>query len=228
VIYLAAGQTKGKTAMGSSHSPVLALLLAVALAPRPALAQCDDGDLVSDDCGLIPTVGCCVDDVLWWCDQGHLCRRDCGVIGQLYCGWDANDPGGPRYDCGTGGLSGPGDTPLTCDSDGDGYHDEWDCAPDDPTVHPEATEVCDDGVDNDCDGDVDVDDTDCPDGDDDDTGDDDAGDDDDDGADDDAPPDTDLQPGFLCACRLGGAATAPAAALALAVALMLTLRRNRR
>ena len=41
------------------------------------------------------------------------------------------------------------------DSDGDGVTDDADCAPDDPAVYPGAPEVCDDGVDQDCDGDVD-------------------------------------------------------------------------
>jgi MYXO-CTERM domain-containing protein len=230
VIYLAAGSTEGKTAMGSGHSGALALLLIVGLAPRPAVAQCEGGDVVSDDCGFIPGVGCCVDDVLSWCDDGSLCRLDCEVIGALLCGWDANDPAGPRYDCGTGGLSGPGDTPLACDSDGDGYHDEWDCAPEDPTVHPEGTEICDDGIDNDCDEDVDADDSDCPDTDDD-TGDDDTGPaDDDDGGDDDdgSPPGADLQPGFLCACRVAGAGATSLAALALPGFAALVLRRRRR
>ena len=226
MIYLATGSTKGKTAMGSWHSGALTLLLIAGLVPRPAAAQCEGADLVSDDCGFIPGVGCCVDDVLWWCDGGSLCRFDCAAAGSLYCGWDANDPGGPKYDCNTGGLSGPEKTPLACDSDGDGYHDEWDCAPDDPAVHPEGTEVCDDGVDNDCDGDVGTDDNDCPDTDDD-TGP--TDDDDDDGADDDdgSPADTNLQPGFLCACRVAGAAAASPAALALTGFAALLLRRRR-
>ena len=46
------------------------------------------------------------------------------------------------------------------DADEDGYTDN-DCDDDDPAVHPGATEVCDDTVDNDCDSFVDGDDTDC-------------------------------------------------------------------
>jgi hypothetical protein len=49
----------------------------------------------------------------------------------------------------------------TFDLDGDGSADSIDCAPADPEVHPAADEICDDGIDNDCDGDVDGDDTDC-------------------------------------------------------------------
>ncbi len=40
------------------------------------------------------------------------------------------------------------------DADGDGWKDNEDCAPEDSTINPDATEVCD-GVDNDCDSEVD-------------------------------------------------------------------------
>lgn len=43
------------------------------------------------------------------------------------------------------------DTSVPADQDGDGYEDAVDCAPTDPTIHPEAVETCD-GVDNNCDG----------------------------------------------------------------------------
>ncbi len=49
-----------------------------------------------------------------------------------------------------------GHTDVTCGGD--------DCDDNDAAVNPEASEICDDGIDNDCDGDVDSDDTiDCPD-----------------------------------------------------------------
>lgn len=41
------------------------------------------------------------------------------------------------------------------DYDGDGWEDDVDCEPSDPAIHPAATEICSDGLDNDCDGRVD-------------------------------------------------------------------------
>lgn len=38
------------------------------------------------------------------------------------------------------------------DFDGDGYYDDVDCDDEDPTVHPDAEETPDDGVDSNCDG----------------------------------------------------------------------------
>ena len=47
------------------------------------------------------------------------------------------------------------------DGDGDGYYPDGDCDDSDPDVHPDADEICDDGVDNDCDGATDGADVDC-------------------------------------------------------------------
>ena len=49
------------------------------------------------------------------------------------------------------------------DFDEDGDPDETDCEPEDPDIHNDADEDCGDGLDNDCDGDIDVEDGDCPD-----------------------------------------------------------------
>jgi len=48
------------------------------------------------------------------------------------------------------------DTSLTPqDLDGDGHLSDEDCDDADANVNPDAEEVCDDGIDNNCDGDVD-------------------------------------------------------------------------
>ena len=47
------------------------------------------------------------------------------------------------------------------DGDSDGYREDVDCDDTDPFVFPGAVEVCSDGVDNDCDGDIDRDDSQC-------------------------------------------------------------------
>jgi hypothetical protein len=62
------------------------------------------------------------------------------------CGEQDKEPAG------SGGDGDTGEAPA--DADGDGAPDAEDCAPADPDVHPDATEVRDE-IDNDCDGEVD-------------------------------------------------------------------------
>jgi hypothetical protein len=125
------------------------------------------------------------------------------------------------------------------DADADGWRYLDDCDDADPAVNPAVAEVCGNGIDDDCDGDVDGDDGDCAGDDDDsagddDTGDDDTGDDDtgdDDTGDDDAGNDDD-DDGILllqsddCACAQDGR---PGAALpAILVGGLLWVRGRRR
>jgi len=70
------------------------------------------------------------------------------------------------------------DQSAAVDDDGDGYPDGVDCNDQDPDINPDAEEDCLNGRDDDCDGDIDGQDSDCPETGDDDTGDDDTGDDD--------------------------------------------------
>jgi hypothetical protein len=78
---------------------------------------------------------------------------------------DADDTAGrdALYDCQTWSEGG-GCTPT--DADSDGYNSPScggnDCNDSDPSINPGAIEVCDDGVDNDCDGLTDAADPDCP------------------------------------------------------------------
>jgi predicted outer membrane repeat protein len=70
---------------------------------------------------------------------------------------DAGDPSisdndGTTSDIGAfGGPDAPSD-PATTDADADGYTADVDCDDNDDTVHPGASDTCDDGVDQDCDG----------------------------------------------------------------------------
>lgn len=64
--------------------------------------------------------------------------------------------GCPASTCDTGS-----DECDTTDADADGYGANVDCDDADGSVNPGATEVCDDGVDNDCDLFYDGDDSDC-------------------------------------------------------------------
>ena len=54
-----------------------------------------------------------------------------------------------------------GETSDLFDFDGDGVRDNLDCDPDNPAVNPMAAEDCSNGIDDDCDGDIDIEDSDC-------------------------------------------------------------------
>ena len=74
--------------------------------------------------------------------------------GWQYCGWNIDDVaiwGAKKPDCSD--ADGDGSLPPYCGGD--------DCDDEDPDVNPGAAEICDDGVDNDCDGLTDEQDPDC-------------------------------------------------------------------
>jgi putative metal-binding protein len=95
-------------------------------------------------------------------------RYCCGFGGTKPIGCDATRCGACTTQaisvcCGDGVCNGgetnatcPRDCPPCVDADGDGYcASQGDCNDADPTVHPGAAEVCNDGKDNDCNGLVD-------------------------------------------------------------------------
>lgn len=77
-----------------------------------------------------------------------LCVCLIAGLGSVGCGGELKTREGDTSSIWSGGVAG--------DADGDGWPDEDDCNPDDPSVSPAVTEVCD-GIDNDCDGSIDED-----------------------------------------------------------------------
>ncbi len=75
----------------------------------------------------------------WTCESSDRVRCERGIVS--------------RETCELGCVGGACSVPPT-DDDGDGFATD-DCAPRDASVHPGATEICEDGVDQDCDGRVD-------------------------------------------------------------------------
>ncbi len=163
-------------------------------------------------------------------------EQDADADGWMTCQGDCDDG-----DAGANLDDGDGDGWTTCDGD---------CDDGSAQASPGAIEDCGDGIDNDCDGDVDGDDSECSGDDDDDTtgddddttgdddtgdddtGDDDTGDDDTTGDDDDLTPpgddDTADDVPADCACRHGIARAAPGVPTALLAALAILGARRRR
>ena len=93
------------------------------------------------------------------CDQGAACEDYPGG-GGLHCSSpQGGSDAGSADVAGTADVLQPDGGPV--DSDGDGTPDGEDCAPDDATVHPNAAELCN-GLDDDCDGQIDEGLADCP------------------------------------------------------------------
>ena len=179
---------------------------------------CDGKD---DDCNGLPAP----DELDVDGDEAMLCDGDCDDEdpalnlddadgdGFSTCDDDCDDGDAtlsPADDDGDGYSTCDGDcddgdaAANPADADGDGYSScDGDCEDGEEQVYPGAFEDCEDGLDNDCDGQVDEDDVDC------------AGDDDDaTGDDDDVSGDDDTTGGGLiapddCTCRLDGTAKVP-------------------
>jgi hypothetical protein len=157
----------------------------------PCEGDCDDGNAAINPDAIEACNG--LDDD---CDSTIPAdEADLDSDGFLVCQGDCDDTNAGIHPDAAEACNGLDDDcdgiipPEEVDGDGDGVSEcEGDCDDDEVTAVPGGTESCFDGIDNDCDGDIDGDDSDCDSGDDDDAADDDddaAADDDDAAADDD-------------------------------------------
>lgn len=96
-----------------------------------------------------------------WCVEGES-----GGACRLFCTSDSDCEANDVCVRSVPGIDGVGVCQPCTDADGDGYCADVDCADDNAGVNPGASEDCFDGIDNDCDGDIDDDDTECAGGDD--------------------------------------------------------------
>jgi len=104
----------------------------------------DDNDGVPDGSDTAP-----LDNAVCSDTDSDTCD-DCSVT-------NSQTPNNDGLDTDTDGLCDAGDN----DDDGDGFNDGGDCQPLNASINPGAVEICNDSLDNDCDGDVDLADSDC-------------------------------------------------------------------